>query len=298
MLSSHWDYVFAVAFDPLNNDILASGSGDMTIKFWNTTTSSVLRNIYGDSAVYSLAYHNNNKRLLASSSFDSSSGDNLIKIWNTITYALVATLTGHIGLVNSLAFDPSRPGIMASGSDDKIIKIWDLNVASPALVTTITNHGWKVLVVTFETTGLMASGDEGRRIIIWETNRTLKFVIDSGSDGLIPVRSLAFSPLMDNRLLASGHGNNLIKLWNPSTGVQVGTLTGHGNTVASLAFNQTGLLASGSWDNTIKLWNVTTGAVSKTLSGHTGWVTSVAFRSDGPLASGSYDRNVRIWSGF
>ena len=58
---------------------------------------------------------------------------------------------------------------MASGSNDQTIKIWDLNVAAPSvassLVTTLTKHGWKVLVVTFETTGLMASGDEGRRVV-------------------------------------------------------------------------------------------------------------------------------------
>jgi WD40 repeat protein len=92
VLSGHTESVYAVAFDPLNNDILASGSGDKSIKFWNTTTSSVLRSIDGafDSEVYSLAYHNNNQSLLASGSYYGG-----IKIWNTNTYASVATLWGH-----------------------------------------------------------------------------------------------------------------------------------------------------------------------------------------------------------
>jgi WD40 repeat protein len=268
----------------------------MSIKFWNTTTSNLLRSIDNahSSAIVSLAYHNNNKRLLASSSKGMD-----IKIWNTNTYALVATLTDHgTNPVSSLAFDPSRPGIMASGSQDRTIKLWDLNVAAPSdntsLVTTLTGHSETVNCVAFETTGLMASGDDYGVVIIWETNRTVKFNIDSYYNP--GVLSLAFSLLANNRLLASGHMIfRVIQLWNPSTGIQVGTLTGHYFTVQTLAFNQNGLLASGSWGSDIKLWNVTTKTEYKTLSGHTSGVTSVAFRSDGLLASGSDDTNVRIW---
>ena len=188
---------------------------------------------------------------------------------------------------------------MASGSQDRTIKVWDLNVPAPStatsLVTTLVGHTSSIYTVAFETTGLMASGDDVGRIIIWETNRTVKFNINSGSGS--EVLRLAFSPLANNRRLASGHGwAGQIKLWNPSTGVQVGTLTGHSDTVTSLAFNQNGLLASGSWDYKVKLWNVTTETEYKTLTGHTDSVEAVAFRSDGLLASGSADNNVRIWS--
>jgi WD40 repeat protein len=138
----------------------------------------------------------------------------------------------------------------------------------------------------------MASGDSAGFIIIWETNITVKFKINSVS----PVYSLAFSPLIDNRLLVSGDQDSQIKLWDPSTSAQVGTLTGHGSVVSSLAFNRNGLLASGSWDDTVRLWNVTTKAEYKKLTGHTMDVEAVAFRSDGLLASGSFDTKVRIWS--
>ena len=220
---------------------------------------------------------------------------NNLKVWNKTTYALVASLTGHILNVKSLAFDPSRPGILASASVDKTIKIWDINVAdlsSSSFETSLTGHTTYILSLAFETTGLMASGDYLKFIIIWETNKTEKFRIGSRA----AVYSLAFSPLMDNRLLASGHDNRRIKLWSPSTGVQVGTLTGHRDLVHSLAFSPNGLLASGSWDFTVKLWNVTTLAVYKTLIGHTQWVNSVAYRTDGLLASGSDDNTVRIWT--
>jgi WD40 repeat protein len=77
-----------------------------------------------------------------------------------------------------------------------------------------------------------------------------------------------------------------------------GSLSGHSDSVASVAFSPDGtLLASaGSADKTIKLWNVATGEVVRTLVGHTGSVASVAFSPDGTLlASGSGDNTVRLW---
>ncbi|EED12693.1 WD-repeat protein, putative [Talaromyces stipitatus ATCC 10500] len=75
------------------------------------------------------------------------------------------------------------------------------------------------------------------------------------------------------------------------------TLTGHSESVNSVAFSSDGLtLASGSSDQTIKLWNVKTGQELQTLTGHSGWVRSVAFSSDGStLASGSYDQTIKLW---
>ena len=64
-----------------------------------------------------------------------------------------------------------------------------------------------------------------------------------------------FYLLQDGITLASGSGDNTIKLWNTKDGSLIRTLTGHTYTVTSLAVLQDGItLASGSDDNTIKLW--------------------------------------------
>ena len=115
-------------------------SYDQSIKFWNVATSTPVHSI--DDAhsanIITLAYHNNNRPLLASGSIAT---DYLIKIWNTVTYLLVAELAGHTNSVRSLAFDPSRPGELASGAFDNTIRIWDLNV--PVISTD--NSLWDVL---------------------------------------------------------------------------------------------------------------------------------------------------------
>ena len=82
------------------------------------------------------------------------------------------------------------------------------------------------------------------------------------------VNSVSFSP--DGSRIASGSGDNTIKIWNVETGEIIKTLTGHTFFVNSVSFSPDGSrIASGSNDRTIKIWNVETGEIIKTLTGHT-----------------------------
>ena len=64
---------------------------------------------------------------------------------------------------------------------------------------------------------------------------------------------MAFSP--DGKRLATGSENNLVKLWDLTSGQEVLTLRGHSNLVTSVAFSPDGKrLATASFDNTAKIW--------------------------------------------
>jgi WD40 repeat protein len=202
------------------------------------------------------------------------------------------TLRGHASDVNSVAFSPNGQ-ILASGSDDKAIKLWD--VATGKETYTFKGHfGWIWAIAFNPDDKTLASGSADKTIKLWnlattEEIRTLK----GHTDG---VATVAFSP--DGKTLASGSLDKTIKLWNLETGKQIRTLSGHSQAVAALAFSPDGqTLASGSWDKTIKLWNVATGKQIRTLEGHAGLILSVAFSPDGTaLASGSKDKTVKLWN--
>ncbi len=241
--------------------------------------------------------------------------------------------SGHAAGVNSVAFSPDRR-LLASGSDDKAIKLWDLE--SGACLRTLSGHGAAVDSLAFSPNGkLLASGSDDKAIGLWEVVSGKRLGTLAGHT--YSVTSLAFSP--DGRLLASGSWDSTVRLWDVKSGSCLHTLE-HATVVVSVAFSPDGrllatasgdgirlwdarsgkperafpdtpandmivavafspdgrLLASGSWDHTARLWDVARAQCVRTFSGHADSVTSVAFSPDGRLlASGSWDCTARIW---
>ncbi|KAK3947157.1 hypothetical protein QBC32DRAFT_97895 [Pseudoneurospora amorphoporcata] len=110
-----------------------------------------------------------------------------------------------------------------------------------------------------------------------------------------PIESVAFSP--NGQRLASGSGDDTIKIWDPASGSCLQTLEGHSDWVYSVVFLPDGQrLASGSADKTIKVWDPASGSCLQTLKGHSGCVGLVVFSPDSQrLASGSADDTIKIW---
>jgi WD40 repeat protein len=106
---------------------------------------------------------------------------------------------------------------------------------------------------------------------------------------------VSFSP--DGKLLASGHGDNSVWLWDAHLGKPVRQLRGHQNSVRAVVFSPDGkTLLSASDDETLRLWDVSTGKLLHELIGHQGAVLTAAFSPDGKrIASASADTTILIW---
>ncbi|MBW4615616.1 MAG: serine/threonine protein kinase [Desmonostoc vinosum HA7617-LM4] len=253
-LRGHSSMVQAIAISP-DGQIIASGSNDYTIRLWQLSTGKLLRH-------------------------------------------LGRWFSGHNSMVSSVAFSPIYPtsssqgGILATGSWDNTIKLWQVNTGKE--LSTFTGHASWVHSVAFSPDGkFLASGSADCTIKLWQvqTGREIQtFTGHSDSVGVV-----AFS--QDGQLLASGSSDNTIKLWQVYTNREIYTLSGHSFFINSVAFSQDGqLLASGSSDNTIKLWHIYTGKEIRTLKSHSNSVCSVAFTQNGQLlASGSWDHTIKMW---
>ena len=101
-------------------------------------------------------------------------------------------------------------------------------------------------------------------------------------------------------LLASGHQDNSIYLWDLNLRKHIGTFRGHSDVIRSLIFQKDDLgLISGSDDKTIRSRNLDLS--NSQIFGspnvrHTGKVTALVLSSDSKiLVSGSADKTVKIW---
>ncbi|MDZ7968696.1 MAG: serine/threonine-protein kinase [Nostoc sp. DedSLP03] len=167
------------------------------------------------------------------------------------------TLTEHSGTlssVNALAISPDGH-TLASASDDKNIKLWDLNTKK--VLASLSGHTHAVKSVTFSPDGqILATASDDKTIKLWQFD-TLKEICTLWGHAHA-VKSVAFSP--DGQILASGSWDKTIKLWDVNTGREICTIAGHQLKVNSVAFSPQGqLLASTSYDRTIRLWQITRG---------------------------------------
>jgi WD40 repeat protein len=198
--------------------------------------------------------------------------------------------TGHNGWVESVAISPDSK-VLASGSDDKTIKLWD--IATGAQLRSLEGHTSAVFSVAFSPDGkTLASSSDDKTIRLWNvaTGAQLRALEGHTHD----VRSVAFSP--DGKTLASGSDDKTIKLWDVATGMQLRSLDGHSDRIFSVAFSPDGkTLASSSDDKTIRLWDVATGTQLRALEAHTSLVRSVAFSPDGKTLASSDDETIRLW---
>jgi uncharacterized protein YjbI with pentapeptide repeats len=116
----------------------------------------------------------------------------------------------------------------------------------------------------------------------------------------VPAASLCYAVAWNRSgdLLASGHDDGVVRLWDAVSGKAIRTMVGHSGPVWSVAFSPDGTtLASGSQDTTVRLWNVATATSLRAFSGHRAPVRSVAFSPDSTLlASASDDGTLRLWS--
>ncbi|KAI0344825.1 nuclear mRNA splicing protein [Trametopsis cervina] len=99
------------------------------------------------------------------------------------------------------------------------------------------------------------------------------------------------------KYVLTGGQDRTVRLWNPSSGVEIKNYAAHGYEVLSISVSHdNSKFASSGGDRSVFLWDVSTGATIRRIAGHMGKINTVEFNDDASVvASGSYDATVRLW---
>lgn len=239
--------------------------------------------------------------------------DDTVRVWNLATGRCHGMLEGHIASVRCLQLEDT---IVATGSADAKIKLWDLGLSDQyssapgsAVSNLINRNRYSASDSDDDRTSHTAA--DGRSARHLDTGAAVDCCVHTLDAHVGEITALHFI----NKMLVSGSQDRTIRQWDMNTGRLLQTMDVlsvaspvwaggssaipegrgqvNGEFVGALQCFEQGL-AAGTADGMVRFWDLRTGTVARVLTGHTGAVTALQF-DDMHLVSGSSDRSIRIW---
>lgn len=207
-------------------------------------------------------------------------------------YKLYRVILGHTGWVNCVDVDLSNEWFV-TGSNDRLIKIWDL--ATCRLKLTLTGHinSIRDVKISKKNPYLFSCGEDNR-VKCWDLEYNK--VIRDYHGHLSGVYCLALHPTFD--VLMSGGRDSVVRVWDIRTKTSIFVLSGHTGTIMSLAAQSIEpQIISGSQDKMIRLWDMNNGKCRIALTHHKKSIRSLAVHPfEYSFCSCAAD-NVKVWNG-
>lgn len=247
-MEGHTDRVWALA--KVDEDTLASGSSDKTVRLWRPAESRSMHVFKGHKgAVQALQTH---RGLLLSGSADQS-----VRLWDLAEGGCVGTLwqpaerSREKNSVHSLA--TTQSDVLASGTWGGQVRLWDLHRCR--CTSSLDAHNGAVWALLHDQEGrrLFSAGSDGT-VKIWDPRGAGKHV---GTLGSTSTSGALYALAERDGLLLTGGYDQLVKVWDHRMMRCLNELPGHSGSVRCLAFQDSRLL-SGSTDGTVRLWDFDT----------------------------------------
>ncbi|KAI7815981.1 U5 small nuclear ribonucleoprotein 40 kDa protein [Gamsiella multidivaricata] len=284
--------VYTCQFSPSGHHISSAGA-EKSIYLWNTFGGSdncgIIRGHIG--AIHELRWSRDASMVFTASA------DRTCGVFDAQTGQRIKNCKGHTSAVSSCSLARNGPELMASGSDDGSVKIWDLR--TPSAVESL-DAEYSITSVCFSQSSdvVFAAGNNCCIIALDLRMRRALYALSGHSDTVTGVR---LSP--DGTRLLSNSMDNIVRIWDvrhTSTvenrlqhslqGAQHG-LDAH---LVRPAWSKDGsMIGTGSGDGSVIVWNIDTQQITCRRSAHTASANEIDFHPLEPIVvSCSSDKSM------
>ena len=308
-------YDFPVTTVSFSSDggMIAGGSKSGMIRVWDTGTGEEIYEFDGHTESVSGLIFLAGDMILVSSSLDGE-----VQLWNLVNSGgqllpprAYGVSVHAVAAVLDRSSSDSDEYIFATGTADKLIRVWSMKVNQQAVSfgqnpdSILDKHTDSVRNVRLSPDGrTLASASLDGTVQLWDwRSRRLRLTLKAHTG---KVKALAYT--MDNRIRACGTGlDGKLRLWDAGTGVVLSVMQEHTGLTETAAFSWDGkiLASAGLEDGKIFLSDVETALVNDgswsnsslqgTLTGNSDGITALAFSPAGTmLASGGLDGKIHL----
>lgn len=328
---AHSDAIYWLSLS-LDGNVLASFSGDQTVKLWDALSGELLHTLLGhESLVYRGDFSPDGSKVA------SSSADGTVRIWDVASGTLIDTFTPTTAQLGALDWSPDGRLLAVSGGSPITFltdpQLFVLDAESGAIVQRLSRIRSSVNDVSITT--------DDRRIAIAAYNDS-KIVATSDGSGLVDLPSQNFDYQIeftaDGERVCAGDFAGVVRFFDSDSGNFSQSFQAQQNTIIGTAFSPDGqMMATQGFGEDGKLWNypaltlraaldgelaarptvfsldsqqvmssvghgvevrrTSDGQFVRFLAGHQATVLDIALASDGVhLLTGSADETAKLWN--
>ncbi|KAK9459127.1 WD40-repeat-containing domain protein [Lipomyces oligophaga] len=284
----HVDGVYCLAKNIRQVNIIASGSGDGVIKYWDLSSREQVASFSAHRGIV------NDLAVSLDGNLLSCGMDSTVKYWDVSNPNDTSPVKTFLGSSGFTGIDQHRSQSIFATSSAKV-ELWDLNRSKPTVDLSWGADNANTVKFNQSEQSILATTGSDRSLILYDirSNSPVQKLITSMRSNAIswnPMEAYVFATANEDHNAYMYDMRNLKKSLN--------VLKGHVMAVMDVDFSPTGQeLVTGSYDRTLRIYNVRHGQSRDVY--HTKRMQrlfSVKFTMDSQyILSGSDEGNIRVW---